>query len=281
MNFNLIDTHAHLNFPDYKNDLDKVIDRSVKNGVTKIICVSSNIADSVKAIEIAKKYPSTIYAAVGIHPHQTDFQEKLSLKEQIEQLKKLAKNSEVIAIGECGIDFSPAPPKEKDRSEKEQIFLFEKQIELALDLNLPILVHSRKAFDEVLFILKRYLNSSKGKLAGVFHCYSGGKSDIKKVEEIGFYFGLDGNLTYDSGLQNVTKLIPLEKILLETDCPFLSPEPYRGLRNEAYSASFWRNEPKNVKIIAEFLAKLKGLTLNQLAKIVTKNTHATFFGKTR
>jgi len=277
----LVDTHAHLNFSDYKNDLDKVINQAIKDGVTKIICVSSNLADSAKAIEIAKKYPGVIYAAVGIHPHQTDPKNKLSLKKQIEALTKLAKQPEVIAIGECGLDYSPAPPPERDRSKGEQIFLFEKQIELALDLNLPILVHSRKAFDEVLFILKRYLNSSKGKLAGVFHCYSGGKSDIKKVEEVGFYFGLDGNLTYDSGLQNVTKLIPLEKILLETDCPFLSPEPYRGLRNEAYSASFWRNEPKNVRIIAEFLAQLKGLTLNQLAKIVTKNTHAAFFGKTR
>jgi len=267
----LIDTHAHLNFPDYKDDFEEVIDRSVKNGVDKIICVSSNLADSEKAINLAKKYLGIIYASIGIHPQQTDPENKASLVKQIEKLKELAKNKEVIAIGECGLDFSPAPPEEKDRSEKEQIFIFEKQIELALNLNLPILVHSRKAFNEVLFILKRHLNSSKGKLAGVFHCYSGGKSDIKKVEEIGFYFGLDGNLTYDAGLQNVAKLIPLEKILLETDCPFLSPEPYRGLRNE----------PKNVRIIAEFLAQLKGLTLNQLAKIVTKNTHAAFFGKTR
>ncbi|MCX6724813.1 MAG: TatD family hydrolase [Candidatus Shapirobacteria bacterium] len=277
----LVDTHAHLNFPDFKDDLDEVIKRSVENDVKKIICVSSNLADSAKAIEIAKKYPGVVYAAVGIHPHQTNPQEKLTLKEQIKELNKLAQAKEVIAIGECGLDFSPAPPIEKDRPEKEQIFLFEKQIELALSLNLPVSIHSRKAFDEVFAILKKYFHSSKGKLKGVVHCYSGSKSDIKKIEEIGFYFGLDGNLTYDLGLQNVAKLIPLEKILLETDCPFLFPEPYCGLRNEAYSASFWRNEPKNVRIIAEFLAQLKGLTLNQLAKIFTKNTYAAFFGKTR
>jgi len=267
----LIDTHAHLNFPDFQKDLDDVIKRSLENDVQKIICVSSNLKDSAKAIEIAKKYPHIVYAAVGIHPHQTDFQEKLSVKEQIEKLKNLVKEKPPIAIGECGLDFSPSPPIEKDRSEKDQIFLFEKQIELALDLNLPVLVHSRKTFDEVLAILKKYFQLSGGKLRGVLHCYSGGKKDIKKIEELGFYFGLDGNLTYDVGLQNVAKLIPLEKIVLETDSPFLSPQPYRGLKNE----------PKNVKIIAEFLAQLKGLPLNQLAKIITENTHAAFFGKTR
>jgi TatD DNase family protein len=267
----LIDTHAHLNFPDFQNDLDQVIKNSIKNGVNKIICVSANVAHSIKAIEIAKKYPGVVYAAVGIHPHQTDPGNKDSIEEQIKQLKKLASNKEAVAIGECGLDFSETPHPENNRSQKDQIFLFEKQIELALSLNLPVLVHSRKAFDKVLEILKKNYHASKEKLTGVFHCYSGSKSDIKKVEEIGFYFGLDGNLTYDLGLQNVAKLIPLEKILLETDSPFLTPQPYRGLRNE----------PKNVKIIAEFLAQLKGLPLNQIVETINKNTHAAFFGKTR
>lgn len=262
-----IDTHAHLNFPDYQDDLEEVIKRSIENGVKKIICVSSSLKDSIKAIEIAQKYPGLVYAAVGIHPHQTDIQEKLSLEEQIKKLEKLAKNSQVVAVGECGLDFSPAPPMEKDRLEKEQIFLFKKQIEIALALNLPLLIHARKALPQVLEIL----HSFQDKPRGVFHCYSGGKSDIKKIEELGFSFGLDGNLTYDVGLQNVVREIPLEEILLETDSPFLSPEPYRGLRNE----------PKNVKIIAEFLAQLKGLPLRQVIKTIAKNTYATFFGQTR
>ena len=253
----LIDTHAHLNFPDYQDDLDEVINRSVKNGVKKIVCVSSSLKDSTKAIEISKKYPGIIYVAVGIHPHQTDFQEKVSAEEQIKKLKELANKKEVIAIGECGLDFSTAPPMEKDRPEREQVFLFRKQIEIALDLDLPILVHSRKALPQVLEILRSF----KNKLAGVFHCYSGGKNDIKKIEELGFYFGLDGNLTYDIGLQNVVKEIPLEKILLETDCPFLSPKPYRGLRNE----------PKNVRIIAEFLAQTKGITFERVARATAQN----------
>ena len=261
----LIDTHAHLNFPHYQDDLDEVINRSLENGVKKIICVSSNLADSAKAIEIAKKYPDIIYAAVGIHPHQTDLQEKVSTEEQIKELEKMAKKKEVVAIGECGLDFLPAPPMEKDRPEKEQIFLFKKQIEIALNLDLPILVHSRKALPQVLKILHSFKNKQslllRNKLTGVFHCYSGGKSDIKKIEELGFYFGLDGNLTYDLGLQNVVKEIPLEKILLETDCPFLSPEPFRGLRNE----------PKNVRMIAEFLAQTKGITLKKAAQVSTQN----------
>jgi TatD DNase family protein len=164
------------------------------------------------------------------------------------------------------LDFSPAPPTEKDRRKKEQIFLFKKQIEIACQLNLPLIIHSRQARQEVVEMLvydTRVLNSP---LRGVFHCYSGGKNDIKKVEEIGFYFGVDGNLTYDLGLQNVGKLIPLEKILLETDCPFLSPQPYRGLRNE----------PKNVKLIAEFLAKLKEVSFEKIAQITTQNTKVLF-----
>lgn len=264
----LIDTHAHLNFPAFaeatagKPDLDEVIKRSVKNGVTKIICVSSNLKDSQKAIELSEKYPQIIYPAIGIHPHQTDPKNKDSVDKQIKQLKKLAENERVIAIGECGLDFSQADSEsENNRSAKDQEFLFRQQIEMALTLDLPVLVHSRQAFPQVMALLKEYFQNSNGRLKGVFHCYSAGKKEIKQVESIGFFFGLDGNLTYDLGLQNVVKEIPLEKIVLETDCPFLTPEPYRGLRNE----------PGNVKINAEFLAKLKGVSFKKVARQTTQN----------
>ena len=259
----LIDTHAHLNFPDFtkaslgKPDLDEVIKQSVENGVEKIICVSSSLKDSVKTIEIAQKYKGVVFAAVGIHPNQTDFQEKIPILKQLELLKKLIKEKEVVAIGECGLDFSGVSGLEKNRNQKEQIFLFEKQLELALDFDLPVLLHSRKALPQVLEILK----SLKKKVSGVFHCYSGGKKDVAKIEELGLFFGLDGNLTYDIGLQNVVKNISLEKILLETDCPFLSPKPFRGLRNE----------PKNVKVIAKFLAQIKEKTFEEVAQISTQN----------
>jgi len=259
----LVDTHAHLNFKNYQDDLDEVVKRAVKNGVTKIICVSSNLEESEKAIKITQEYSGIVYAAIGIHPQQTDPETKLSLEEQIKKLNKLARHKEVVAIGECGFDYSPAPPEEKDRSKKEQLFLFKKQIELALKEKLPINVHSREASFDTLEILEKY--AKKG-LKGAWHCYSAGKKRIDKVKEIGFYFGVDGNLTYDEGLQNVFQSIPLEKILLETDCPFLSPEPHRGNRNE----------PAHVKIIAECLAKLKGISLEETAKITTQNAKKLF-----
>lgn len=257
----LVDTHAHLNFKDYQDDLDQVVKRAIKEGVEKIICVSSNLEESEKGIKIAEKYPDVIFPAVGIHPQQTDLEIKLSPEEQIKKLIQLAENKSVVAIGECGLDYSPAPPGEKDRTKEEQVFLFKRQIELALKLKLPILIHSREAFLDTLQIIKEYQD-----LRGVFHCYSAGKKGIKQAEEVGFSFGVDGNLTYDQGLQNVFSQIPLEKVLLETDCPFLSPEPYRGLRNE----------PKNVKIIAQCLAHIKGVSFEEISKTTTRNAQTLF-----
>lgn len=266
----LIDTHAHLNFKDYQKDLNQVLKRAVKEGINQIICVSSNLAESEKAIAIAKKYPGIVFPAVGIHPQQTDPENKKTIQAQVRELEKLAENKEVIAIGECGLDYSPAPPGEKDRTKEEQIFLFQKQIEIAQKLKLPILIHSRKAFSDVLQIIKQAINHQSltidHQLTGIFHCYSAGKKGIRQVESIDFFFGADGNLTYDLGLQNVFQQIPLEKIILETDCPFLSPEPHRGLRNE----------PKNVKLIAEFLAKIKGVTLEEISQVTTKNAKNLF-----
>ncbi|HUV42784.1 MAG TPA: TatD family hydrolase [Patescibacteria group bacterium] len=259
----LVDTHTHLNFQEFEKDLDQVIKRAIKNKVEKIVCVSSNLQESEKAIEIAQKYPGIVFAAIGIHPHQTDPKTKLSTKEQLQKLAKLTKRKEVVVIGECGLDYSPAPPGEKDRSQKEQLFLFKKQIELALKEKLPINIHSRKASSETLEILERY--GKKG-LKGIWHCYSAGKKRIKRISQLGFFFGVDGNLTYDPGFQNVFSQIPLEEIVLETDCPFLTPEPYRGQRSE----------PSHVKITAEYLAKLKDTTLEEVAKITTQNVKKIF-----
>ncbi len=259
----LIDTHAHLNFPDFEKDLNKVIDQAIQNGVEKIICVSSNLAESEKAIAIAKKYPQTVFAAIGIHPQQTDPENKKTVQVQVQELEKLAENKEVVALGECGLDYSLASPAEKDRSHEEQFFLFKKQIEIAQKLKLPILIHSREAFSDVVQIIKQVISHQ---LTGVFHCYPTGKKGIEKVNQLGFSFGVAGNLTYNLGLQNVFTQIPLEKIVLETDCPFLSPEPYRGLRNE----------PKNVKIIAECLARIKAVPFTRIAEITTKNAEDLF-----
>jgi len=251
----MIDTHSHLNFPNYQKNLSEVIRRAKQKGVEKIICVSSNIADSRKALVIAQKYPDQVYAAVGIHPHQTDPENKDSPELQLEQLNKLAQHPRVVAIGECGLDYSPAPPGEKNRSLAEQSFLLEKQIQIAQKLNLPLLIHARQAFAETVSILK-----GRG-VRGVFHCYSAGKKGITEVSSLNFYFGVDGNLTYDIGLQNVFRLIPLEKILLETDAPFLTPLPYRGQTNE----------PSFLVLIAQKLAEIKETSLKKVDEVTTKN----------
>jgi TatD DNase family protein len=264
----LVDTHSHLNFPDYEKDLDQVIERARKNGVSKIICVSSNLADSKKAIEIAQKYRGTVFAAVGIHPQQTDPETTLLPEEQITILADLASNPKVVAVGECGLDYSPAPPGEKDRSHEEQNFLFTEQIKIAKKLKLPIIIHSRQAFPDTIGMIKRFytLDPKPYPLTGVFHCYSAGKKGIQKVDDLGLYFGVDGNLTYDGGLQNVFSQIPLKKILLETDAPFLSPLPNRSARNE----------PANIKSIAETLAKIKKVPLEEIAKVTSLNTQQLF-----
>ncbi|MBN1263750.1 MAG: TatD family hydrolase [Candidatus Pacebacteria bacterium] len=256
----LIDTHAHLNFPQYVTDTDRVIKRSIRNGVGKIVCVGSNLADSRKAIDLAQEYPETIYAAAGIHPHDTaSNSDLLSSNRQIKQLKLLAQNKHIIAIGECGLDYSSPPPGEKERSVSEQRKLFQSQIEIAQELNLPLLVHTRKAFAETMDTLEKACQ--KKKITGVIHFYSAGKKGIKRVLNLGFFFGLDGNLTYEQGLQIVASQIPLEKIILETDCPWLTPEPFRGQRNE----------PKNIKFIAEALAKIKKVSFEKIAFQTTQN----------
>jgi len=257
----LIDTHAHLNFPDYEKEEEKIISRALWVGVKKIICVSSNLADSQKAIAIAKKYPKVVFAAVGIHPQQTDPKNQDSPEKQLEKLKTLAYQKEVIAIGECGLDFSPVPPGEKERSKDIQKILFEGQIKIAQRLNLPILIHSREAFSQTIETLGKFKN-----LKGIFHCYSGGKKGIKKVQNLDFLFGVAGNLTYDEGLQNVFRLIPLDKIVLETDCPFLTPLPFRGQRNE----------PSYLKYTAKTLAKIKNTSEEKLAKITSKTAQNLF-----
>jgi TatD DNase family protein len=256
-----VDTHAHLNFSQYQDNLPDVLARSREAGVEKIICASSNVADSEKAVALAEQYPGNIYAAVGIHPQQTDPANPDSLAGQLEKLQELAAKKEVVAIGECGLDYSPAPPGEKDRAREEQVFLFQSQIELAQKLSLPLIIHAREAVDETINILAKYSG-----VRGVFHCYAGGRKRIQKIIDLHFLFGFDGNLTYDQGLQNVVASIDLNRILLETDSPLLTPEPFRG----------GQNEPKNVRIIASKLAEVKSLHLAEVERITTENAEKLF-----
>lgn len=258
-----IDTHAHLNFKDFE-DIDEVVTRSLQNGVEKIICVSSNISDSVASVEVARKYKGTIFAAVGIHPQCTDPENADSIKIQLEKLEKLVMESKefIVAIGECGLDSTRVGDGERERSESDQEELFIGQINLAKKYDLPILLHFNKAHD---IFLEKY--SDLKNMRGIFHFYAGGKKRLGKFLEFNdFLFGIAGPVTYDEGLQQVAKEIPLERIVLETDCPFLAPLPHRGERNE----------PSYIPLIAAKIAEIKNTSLEEVEDITTKNAQRLF-----
>lgn len=250
----LIDTHAHLDFPQFDKDREGVIQRTQKAGI-KVINISSHLDTCQKAINLAQKYKG-IWATVGVHPHYAE--EIKNQKKLAQLLKKLIKNPKVVGIGECGLDYHESANVDKEKQKK----LFRTQLKLAQELKLPVVIHCREAFQDTLQIIKPF------KLIGVFHCFSGDKNFLEKVLALGFYVGFDGNVTFKNAprLQEIAKLTPLNRLLVETDCPFLSPEPFRGKRNE----------PVNIKIIAKFLAKLKGVSFEKIAKITTKNAKNLF-----
>lgn len=248
----LIDTHAHLDFPPFDDDRDEVIRRSLEE-LESIIDVGADLESSQRSIQLAQKYPQ-IYAAVGIHPDEA--QKIENVEQTMNQLRKLAQNPKVVAIGECGLDYHYENiDKEKQKN------LFAAQLKLSQELNLPIIIHCRSAQEEILQLVK-------SPQKGVFHCFAGNKEFLEKVLDLGFYVGFCGNITFKNAkdLQEVVKAASMERILLETDSPYLSPESFRGLRNE----------PKNVRIICEFVAALKGLDLNEVAQITTENAKKLF-----
>jgi TatD DNase family protein len=202
---------------------------------------------------------------VGIHPQKTDPDNKADIEGQIRLLDQLVANSRelVVAIGECGLDFTPAPPEEEDRTKEEQERLFRGQIEIARKYNLPLIIHARKAVDEVIKILEEYEN-----LSGVFHCWAGGKKRVEKVLGLGknWYFGIDGNITYEVGLNEVVAKIPDDRLVLETDSPFLTPVPHRGKINR----------PEYVKFVYEKVAEIWQLSFDETERMVDKNANDLF-----
>jgi len=232
----MIDTHAHLN-KKYFPEIESIVEKCKESGLSSVVLASSNISDSLEAIELSKKYPDFLFPSVGIHPQKTDPENTDSIESQFEQIKLIVdvNQNSIVALGETGLDFSPAPPGEGNRTKEEQIFLFENFIKLSIEKKLPLIIHARKAVDEVIEILSGYSG-----LKGVFHCYAGGKKRIQKIFDLKgeYYFGFDGNLTYDEGIQSIVPLIPIEKILIETDTPYLAPVPHRGETNYPYYLPF-------------------------------------------
>ena len=258
----LIDTHAHLNFKAFKKDLSEVIKRANNVGVIKIIIPGAKLDSSIEAVKIAQTYPSC-YAAVGIHPHH--IQEFVNTEKTTftSKLRELATNKKVVAIGEIGLDYHqysnypPVSPKNK----KNQEVLFLLQISIAQEKNLPVIIHCRRAYDDIIRIIKSYIIDSKKGLKAVFHCFSGEKKHLRYVLNMGFYIGFDGNITYgeNSILQDLVKYTPLDRLLLETDSPFLAPIKHRGSRNE----------PSYLPLIVSFIASLHKKKMSQISEITS------------
>lgn len=250
----LIDTHAHLDFDKLYNNLDEVIERARKKGVEKIINIGITVSSSQKSIEIAKNYED-IYAVIGIHPHDA----KNAPENYLKELEKMAREEEVVALGEMGLDYF------KDFSPRDvQMKVFKEQLSLAKDLNMPVVIHDRDAHDESIKAIKD-ING----LRGVFHCFSGDWKVAREVLDLGFYISFPGTITFKKAqkLREVAKKMPHDRIMVETDCPFLAPEPFRGKTNE----------PAYVRLVAEAVAEERGISLEDLGEITTNNA-ISFFG---
>ncbi|SRR5258708_1465334 len=262
----MVDVHCHLNFSAFDHDYDTVITDAYKAGITTIINVGTSIASSKKAVELADRYKN-LYAIVGIHPHHADKNEQ----GWYNSLDSLASEKKVLAIGETGLDYYQYksngivdPVRQKD--------VFEKQIELAYRHTLPLQIHNRHAGDMILEILS-YHKSSLLNLPGMFHCLSGDLSFLKNVLALGFSVGFDGNCTYKgkapgetTELKDLIAYAPLDRIVIETDSPFLTPIPYRGSRNL----------PSYAILIAKFISEIKGITLEEIEEQTTRNVKRIF-----
>jgi len=274
----LLDTHAHLNFNGYKEDFEEVIKRTLENDVW-MINVGSQYETSKKAVEIAERYEKGVYAAVGLHPiHLAEgiFKVKMDKEEtafqtknenfDYEKYKGLAQSKKVVAIGETGLDYYYRPKTkiklEQFKNKQKEVFL--KHLALAMELKLPVIFHCRMAHQDLIEVLNSKFKIQKSKIAGVIHCFTGTWEQAGQYLEMGLYLGFNG-IIFKLNLDEIIKKTPLDKILIETDCPYLTPPQVEG-----------RNEPLYVKYIAEKIAKIKNLSFQDLSKITTENAKKLF-----
>ena len=250
----LLDSHAHYNDEKFDDDRDTIIKEAYNSGITTIINAGYSLESSKKAIEIANQY-EFMYATVGVSPNDIE-----DLKgNYIEDIEELAKSYKVVAIGEIGLDYYWN--KENKEKQKE---IFMEQIKLANKLDLPIVIHTREAVMDTIDILKKI----ECKKRGVFHCCPLNRELVKEALKLGFYISFAGPVTFKNSKNaaEIINLVPIERILIETDSPYLSPEPVRGTRNDS----------RNVKYIAQKIADIKGLTVEEIAKQTYKNAQKIF-----
>ena len=257
----LIDTHAHLDFRQFDDDRNAVLDRAWQAGLIAVITIGIDLKTSRAAVALAEAH-ERVFATVGFHPHDVKTADDAALVE----LRDLARHSRVVAIGEMGLDFY------RDRSPRDvQRRVFRRQLQIAAELGKPVVVHDREAHANTLEILRQWIAESQttfSEYRGVLHCFSGNLALAQAVIELGFFIGVDGPITYRNArkLPDIVKALPLDRLLVETDAPFLTPHPHRGQRNE----------PAYVRLVAEKIADTKNLPLEEVAQATTANAKALF-----
>lgn len=251
----LIDTHSHIYLPEFEKDRSNMLEKSEKEGVSKILMPAIDSSTHTVMLELEEERPLTCISMIGLHPCSVKENYLFELKIVRDYLEKRSFK----AVGEIGLDFY------WDKTFTEQQYAaFNQQIEWALHFDLPIVIHSRNSTDECIEVVSKH---QKGKLRGVFHCFSGDIVQAKRVIDLGFYLGIGGVVTFkNSGLDKVMEEISLEHVVLETDAPYLAPVPFRGKRNE----------PAYLKYVAEKLAGIKNVEIDEVAKITTDNAEKLF-----
>jgi len=255
----LIDTHTHLDDARYDSDREAMIARAREAGVEAFVTIGCDLSTSQAAIALADRYPC-VYASVGVHPHEV----KHMGDEWYDELRRLATHKKVVAYGEIGLDYHY-----NHSSPKEQRNRFREQVALARELNLPVIIHTREAQEDTMTILREEKASDVG---GVFHCFSGDAWLAKDALDLGFYLSFSGILTFQNAsmLRDIAKTVPLDRLLIETDCPYLTPVPHRGKRNE----------PAFVSLVARQLAQIFAsdptLSTDAIGRITTENAKRLF-----
>ena len=256
------DSHSHYNDEQFDQDLEQIIKNTYNEGITKFICAGYDIASSIKSLEISKNY-DFIYSTCGISPNDVP-EDKEDIDKYIKELENIVKeninNKKIIAIGEIGLDYHWN--KENKNIQKE---MFVRQIELANKYNLPIVIHTREAVDDTIDILKNVCNVKE---KGVFHCCPLNRELVKQGLDLGFYISFAGPVTFKNSknAEEIASMVPLDRILIETDSPYLAPEPKRGTRNNCI----------NVKYIAQKIANIRGISLEEIANATYNNAKNLF-----
>jgi TatD DNase family protein len=281
----LIETHAHLDYPDFAHDLDDVLRRANEAGVTRIVTIGTSLESSRRAIELAEKHPA-IFATVGVHPTSVENADQ----DVITPLRELARHPRVVAIGETGLDYHRLPSEEVAKEEQVQVMsalrtetdeeieaqirdgaykskqasVFQQQLDLAVELGLNAVIHQRDAWEDTLKIIRPYT----GKLRGVFHCFGGSLEEANVVLDLEHLVSFTGIVTFKNGaaVREVAAQIPLWKFMVETDCPYLAPVPYRGKRSE----------PAYTRIVAETIAAAREIPVKELADATTETAEGFF-----